>query len=86
MNIENERKLFNKYWHENNLPFDDNVFKEYSWRAWQASANREGFVLVPVEPSDSIKDAMCGYECNTDDEILGCYKSIIEASQENKDE
>lgn len=54
MNIENERKLFEEFlafngesthrWsHNGNYSSNDSSL---AWKAWQASANREGFVLV----------------------------------------
>lgn len=49
------------------------------WESWQASTQRQGYKLVPVEPNEKIKDAMCGYECNTDVQIIGCYKAMIGA-------
>ena len=70
MNIENERKLFEKwyldfYYTRNGLTPSEDIFKKYSqdvdwiylfdttyraWAVWQASANREGFVLVENKP------------------------------------
>ena len=36
--IQKEKKLFNEYWHENNLPFEgEEEFKKYAWDAWQAA-------------------------------------------------
>ena len=57
MNLDNERKAFEE-WIKNEDPFagnDDNPdciwAKKYMWKAWLASANREGYKLVPLEPT-----------------------------------
>lgn len=65
MNIDNERKAFEE-WIKNEDPFignDDNQdciwAKKYMWKAWLASANREGYKLLPV---DSLKEIIsCAY-------------------------
>ncbi|MFC2996187.1 hypothetical protein ACFODO_13085 [Acinetobacter sichuanensis] len=37
--IQKEKKLFNEYWHENNLPFEgEEEFKKYAWQAAKAQA------------------------------------------------
>lgn len=49
--MKTERELFLRYWTDNNLPYDgDDDDMEVAWTAWQASAQREGYKLVPVEP------------------------------------
>ena len=62
MDIQKEKKLFNEYWHENNLPFDgEEVFKKYAWDAWQAAkaqAIPEGFVLAHKELPEHIAESM----------------------------
>ena len=48
--MKTERELFLHYWTDNNLPYDgDDDDMEVAWTAWQASASREGYKLVPVE-------------------------------------
>ncbi len=50
--MKTERELFLRYWTDNNLPYDgDDDDMEVAWTAWQASASREGYKLVPVEPT-----------------------------------
>ena len=64
------------YWHER---------AQMSWDMWQASANRQGYKLVPVEPTDieldAIKEAhwdMRGCQlCRSDYNDL--YKAMIGA-------
>ena len=61
MNIENERKVFEDwakketcwdlYWSENIDQYMDHQTNG-AWLAWLASANREGYKLVLVEPTD----------------------------------
>jgi hypothetical protein len=52
-----------------------------AWKAWQASANREGYKLVPVEPTKEMFDA-------GEDELLkiaydadSIYKAMIGACE-----
>ena len=55
--MKTERELFLRYWTDNNLPYDgDDDDMEVAWTAWQASAQREGYKLVPVELVDEIED------------------------------
>ncbi len=64
--MKTERELFEKaiksFWVKRNVNFDKLVWLEvenrykadslqFKWELWQASANREGYKLVPVEPS-----------------------------------
>ena len=57
MKMKTERELFLRYWTDNNLPYDgDDDDMEVAWTAWQASAQREGYKLVPVELVDEIED------------------------------
>lgn len=58
--MKNERELF-EAWHykeyADKMEWDSKKeeYKDYidevMWQTWQASANREGFKLVPVEPT-----------------------------------
>lgn len=66
MNLEKERELFlyeidghgyifeNTRWLGN--CFEDN-FLNMAWELWLASANREAYKLVPVEPTEKMLDA-----------------------------
>ena len=57
--MKTERELFLHYWTDNNLPYDgDDDDMEVAWTAWQASASREGYKLVPVEINNEIESAM----------------------------
>lgn len=63
MNLDNERKAFEE-WIKNEDPFignDDNPdciwAKKYMWKAWLASANREGYKLAPLEPTERMLDS-----------------------------
>lgn len=47
-----EKELFNE-WLKHYEKYDvriDQLQRAFMWQAWQASANREGFKLAPVEP------------------------------------
>ena len=94
MNIEEERKAF-EAWYKGKISIRPNFKRlrfaedEYecedvdtAWSAWQASANREGFVLVPKEPTLE----MCHRGRNTRSfKVQDIYKAMIEA-QEQSDE
>ena len=79
MNIDNERKAFlyelnghgyhfkNTDWHEDWERFEDEQLNMV-WEMWLASANREGYKLVPV---DSLKEIIdCAY-CHIYDRCIG---------------
>lgn len=92
MNIENERKLFEGKFFNSDFLFSDawcdedheyyDMYTQKMWEAWQASVNREGFVLVPREATSEM--LYHGYAAA--DNLAEKYKAMVEASQENKDE
>lgn len=63
MNLENERKAFDEWIKNENLftGNDDDPYciwaKKYMLKAWIASANREGYKLVPLEPTERMLDS-----------------------------
>lgn len=71
MNLDNERKAFEDWAHSNKwnicrYPKSDYHMKEGqycdefvdgAWHGWLASANREGYKLVPVEPTERMLDS-----------------------------
>ena len=79
--MKTERELFLHYWTDNNLPYDgDDDDMEVAWTAWQASIQREGYRIVPVEPSEDMIMAGCmehgGYDVIDSKSI---YKAMIGA-------
>ena len=79
--MKTERELFLRYWTDNNLPYDgDDDDMKVAWTAWQASASREGYRIVPVEPSEDMIMAGCtehgGYDVIDSKSI---YKAMIGA-------
>ena len=57
--MKTERELFLRYWTDNNLPYDgDDDDMKVAWTAWEASVQREGYKLVPVEINNEIESAM----------------------------
>lgn len=67
MNIEEQRKAF-EAWFESrydanfmqfalNLNLYVDKHTQTCWEAWLASANREGYKLVPVEPTERMLDS-----------------------------
>ena len=85
MNIEEERELFDKWYGKKPRGWFEAVRYNTAWRAWIASANREGYKLVPVEPTDieieSIKEKHWGMRgcqlCKSD--YIDLYKAMIGA-------
>ena len=100
MNHDNERKSFlyelnghgyhfkNTDWHEDWERFEDEQLNMV-WEMWLASANREGYKLVPVEPTDieieSIKEKHWGMRgcqlCKSD--YIDLYKAMIGACDDH---
>lgn len=77
MSIKNNHKQFKQWWSKakNTLKCD-----EYdAFEIWSASANREGYKLVPIEPSKDMLNS--GYRVKHDKIIdLGSiYKAMIGA-------
>lgn len=82
------------YYTRNGLKPDGDIFKKYhdgdgwtylydpvfsAWVVWQASANREGFKLVPVEASELMLDEglNCEHEIDNFVVIDEIYKAMI---------
>lgn len=91
MNLDNERKAFEE-WIKNEDPFignDDNPdciwAKKYMWKAWLASANREGYKLVPLEPTERMLDS--AYSSISDNlhyaDLENIYTAMIGACDEH---
>ena len=89
MNHDNERKAFEE-WIKNEDPFignDDNPdciwAKKYMWKAWLASANRQGYKLVPVEPTDEMINTYRDKSIAPISTLSVCgYKAMIGACDE----
>ena len=92
MNHDNERKAF-EAWFESRydahfmqfaLDLDLYVDKhtQTCWEAWLASANREGYKLVPVEPTQEMVDAVYNSTLDSDD-LEGIYKAMIGSCDNN---
>ena len=66
MNLDNERKAFEAWAYSNkwnifrvrDTGIDKYVddFVDGAWHGWLASANREGYKLVPLEPTERMLD------------------------------
>jgi hypothetical protein len=92
MNIEKELELFlssklisetikfetlEYYYDDNLIVFKDRVLN-FMWHAWLASRNREGYVLVPVEPTEEMY--LSGYDCKVENgSTIDIYKAMIGA-------
>ena len=66
------------YWSENIDQYMDHQTNG-AWLSWQASANREGYKLVPVEPTKEMLIAADG--CVIDGKVTSnnIYKAMIGA-------
>lgn len=53
--------------------------KQELWEAWLASASREGYKLVPVEPTGKMKDVGNDFQAQPNEwiEVDGLYKAMI---------
>ena len=82
MNIEEERELFDKWYGKKPRGWFEAVRYNTAWRAWLASANREGYRLVPIEPTKEMLNL--GYRVKHEKIIdLGrVYKAMIGACDE----
>lgn len=91
MNIKEERKAFEAWYKKSyginiDLPVMPNaqypeLRKQFSWDSWQASVNREGFVLVPKEPTEEMCKQLSG---NTDNAKL-IYKAMLSAKEQSNE-
>lgn len=84
-----ERKIFNewlKYYEKHDVKIDQ-LQRAFMWQAWQASANREGYKLVPAEATDSqwaagidaYTQAMHGQDILSASAFFDIYKAMIGA-------
>lgn len=67
MNIEEERELFDKWYGKKPRGWFEAVRYNTAWRAWLASASREGYKLVPVEASDHMKCVVRDFDPDIED-------------------
>ncbi len=78
MNIGEERELFDKWYGKKPRGWFEAVRYNTAWRAWQASANREGYKLVALEATQEMVDAVYNSTLASDD-LEGIYKAMIGA-------
>ena len=88
MNLDNERKAFEAWAYSNkwnifrvrDMGIDKYVddFVDGAWHGWLASANREGYKLVPLEATQEMVDAVYNSTLDSDD-LEGIYKAMIGA-------
>lgn len=93
MEINNERKLFEEWCFSSGLVTNKRFFEfggkdddvSSAWEAWKASANREGFVLVPIKCTNNMAHAGKGIDGRLSAFKCGdIWEAMIKASQENK--
>ena len=84
MNLDNERKAF-KEWvltHPDNLDltaYEENIMFD----AWLSSANREGYKLVPVEPTLRMLEGASDEHVAHGASYAGIYKAMIRACDDH---
>ena len=89
MNLDNERKAFEAWAYSNkwnifrvrDVGIDKYVddFVDGAWHGWLASANREGYKLVPVEPDQQMIYAGESAEHKGCISVAVVYKAMIGA-------
>jgi hypothetical protein len=82
MNTEEERELFDKWYGKKPRGWFEAVRYNTAWRAWLASTNREGYKLVPLEPSQEM--LIAADNCEIDGKVTAhnIYKAMIGACDE----
>lgn len=56
--------------------FEDELLN-MTWEMWQASVDREGYVLVPIEPTKEMLEALyCGFEYMYDDSCFNPHTAF----------
>ena len=83
MSVEKERKAFEAWLKSLNENGRTTYFlgqeSTVAWEAWQASANREGYKLVPVEPTQEMIYAGESAEHKGCISVAVVYKTMIGA-------
>ena len=95
MNHDNERNAFEAWAYSNkwnifrvrDMGIDKYVddFVDGAWHGWQASANREGYKLVPVDPTERMLDS--AYSSISDNlhyaDLENIYTAMINSCDSN---
>lgn len=75
--LDKERELFEKWFIQQ---YGHESFVESDWKAWLASANREDYKIVPIEPTE--KMYMAGVDSRQAyGSTLDVYKAMIGAAE-----
>ena len=77
MNLERERELFDKWYGKKPRGWFEAVRYNTAWLAWQASANREGYKFVPIEPTQEMIYAGESAEHKGCISVAVVYKAMI---------
>ena len=78
--MDKEREAFDKWYGIKPKGWFEAIRYNTAWKAWQASAQREGYKLVPVEINNEIESAMFSSVARGE---MPCdiYKAMLEASE-----
>ena len=87
-----EREIFNewiKHYEKHDVKIDQ-LQRAFMWQSWQASANREGYKLAPVEPTQEMISAGMGVFSFpldngrfSDCELIFSYREMIGACDDH---
>lgn len=91
--MQGNREQLDDFWRlarsEDGKGYEDHLIKVLGcWEAWQAAQQKEGYVLVPVEPTNAMLVAARDWSVKKygqavgNDGASGCYKAMIQAAQE----
>ena len=94
MNLDNERKAFDAYFKDKHPELHKDVFNEdgddraiigysFALSAWLASANREDYKLVPVEPTNEMISAAVNALFDYNACTVDIYKAMIGACDDH---
>lgn len=82
MKMEQQRKAFDGWYSHKYSRAVSEANKEMAWQGWLAAQQQEGYVMVPVEPTEEMIDA--GVEDSDVDwkRLKFAYTAMIQAAQE----
>ena len=82
--MDKEREAFDKWYGIKPKGWFEAIRYNTAWKAWQASAQREGYKLVPVEINNEIESAMFSSVARGE---MPCdiYKAMIGAQESTND-
>lgn len=68
--------MFSPMWHDEDGEYFD-LYTQQMWLSWQASAQREGFKFVPVDPTIDMVRRADDALLNPNSDTVDIYKAMI---------